>query len=130
MSKSTANQTSKPCSYANQGEQFAESILKEQSWVIVARNLRRQGFELDIVAWKGKTLAIIEVKSRRHPPATMEQAALLSYSKSRALRRGAAFLTDEGYIPSHIATIRIDLALVIGQPGNFDLSYIANAIEM
>ena len=46
--------------------------LEHEGWTILARNFRGIGFELDIVASKGKSLHIIEVKSRPRIKATEE----------------------------------------------------------
>jgi len=48
------------------GEDLAHRYLQQQGYVVVARNFRpRSGVpELDIVAWEGETLVIVEVKSR------------------------------------------------------------------
>jgi len=79
--------------------------------MILARNLRGIGYELDIVATKGDTLVIVEVKARLALPGTgrsVEQ--LLPPTKRQALRRGAAaFLASQARA---FVTIRFDLALV------------------
>jgi Holliday junction resolvase-like predicted endonuclease len=114
---------------ATSGEKFVKLILEQQNWTIVATNLRRPGFELDLVACKGQTLAVIEVKTRRRRIATLaESSLLLPYGKSQALRRGVAYLIESNWIPSHVKTIRIDLALVTGQPQSFCFEYFANAV--
>ncbi len=51
------------------GERIAARALRRAGYRIVARNYRggpgRADAELDIVAWEGDTLAVIEVKTRR-----------------------------------------------------------------
>jgi putative endonuclease len=48
------------------GEEAAYFYLREQGYVIVARNYRspRSRSELDLVGWDGRTLSFIEVKTR------------------------------------------------------------------
>ncbi len=48
------------------GEEAAYFYLREQGYVIIARNYRspRSRSELDLVGWDGKTLCFIEVKTR------------------------------------------------------------------
>ena len=48
----------------NKGEQLAVDYLKEQGYNILERNFRFDKAEVDIIANKGNTLAIIEVKTR------------------------------------------------------------------
>ncbi len=51
------------------GERIAARALRRAGYRVVARNYRagpgRADAELDIVAWEGRTLAVIEVKTRR-----------------------------------------------------------------
>lgn len=46
------------------GEQVAVRHLERAGWVILDRNWRCPGGEIDIVAARGSTLAIVEVKTR------------------------------------------------------------------
>jgi putative endonuclease len=47
------------------GEQVAAEHLKRRGFEIVERNYRTRWGELDIVAYDGRTLAFVEVKTRR-----------------------------------------------------------------
>lgn len=100
----------------------AESIcvwhLRLRGYVIVARRLRTPVGELDIVARRGRVLAVIEVKAR----ATLDDAAAaISEHQRRRIERGAAWLVSgrpdlaamdlrydamliaPGHLPRHIA---------------------------
>jgi putative endonuclease len=46
-------------------EDQAAFFLKHQGYKIVERNFSTRGGEIDIIAWEGKTLCFVEVKSRR-----------------------------------------------------------------
>ncbi len=46
------------------GEETAASYLKDRGYDIIARNYRYRRAEIDLIARKGDTLAIIEVKTR------------------------------------------------------------------
>ncbi len=48
-----------------QGEQIAEQYLINQNYNIVARNLQSSHLEIDLIAQKNDTLAIVEVKTRQ-----------------------------------------------------------------
>ncbi len=95
-------------------EQHVANLLQLRGWIILARNFRQIGCELDIVASKQNTLAIVEVKHRRtHKLARMED--LLPLRKRRSLVKGArCFVTSRDNSNLHAyATVRFDLALVV-----------------
>ncbi len=49
----------------NQGEDAAYWYLREQGYIVVARNYRQTGGgEVDLIAWDGETLVFVEVKTR------------------------------------------------------------------
>lgn len=96
-------------------------LLSAQGWNILNRNYRRSGFELDIIAQKGQTLAIIEVKTRRHLITGQNSfSELLPQSKRDALIKGARhFVADHNPL---YQTIRFDLAVVTLGKGNTQTS--------
>ena len=92
-------------------ESFVADRLEEAHWRILARNYRSVGFELDIIAEKGKTLAIIEVKSRQtYLTIPTDLTRLVSGRKKQCLFKGTQhFLACS---EDQWDTIRFDLALV------------------
>ena len=46
------------------GEEYAIAYLEEQGYEIVEKNWRWQKAEIDIIALKNNTLAVVEVKTR------------------------------------------------------------------
>jgi putative endonuclease len=64
--------------------------LRARGWRIVARDWRCPAGEIDIVARRGRILAIIEVKAR--PAIGTAAAALSSRQRRRITRAAAAFL--------------------------------------
>jgi len=77
------------------GEEVARAHLVRRGYTILARNIRRGGVELDIVARKGQTLVFVEVKTRRF---SHQGAAVLAVDakKRRRLVKGAfGWLTSE-----------------------------------
>jgi putative endonuclease len=111
---------------AHEAEDLVVRALGAQGWRIVGRNFRHVGCELDVVAAKGGSLAIIEVKARPGAAVYAEQLErLLPESKRAALQRGAEqFLALRGLAPERI---RFDLALVFRDAcGNAQISYFAH----
>jgi putative endonuclease len=72
------------------GEEAAYFYLREQRYVIIARNYRspRSRSELDLVGWDGTTLCFIEVKTRT-TRAVMPAEAAVDAEKQRDLSRVA-----------------------------------------
>jgi putative endonuclease len=52
--------------FGRRGEDLAHRFLRKQGFIIVARNYRLAAgdAEADLIAWEGRTLAIVEVKTR------------------------------------------------------------------
>ncbi len=50
--------------FGKQGEELAAAYLLKKGYLILGRNYRYLKAEIDIIAQKGNTIAIIEVKSR------------------------------------------------------------------
>ncbi len=76
------------------GEECARAFLERQGYRIIAANLRQQfagrrWAEMDLIAWQGRTLVFVEVKTRtrRQPGFAAEQA--VHRGKRRRLIAGA-----------------------------------------
>jgi Holliday junction resolvase-like predicted endonuclease len=94
--------------------------LERAGWEILATNRRHVGYELDIVARKGTTVVVVEVKSRaKGPQSAADLDSLLSPRKRKALLRGAAA----------VAATRIDLAVVHLVNKREVVSYFVNVLE-
>lgn len=92
------------------GERLVASYLVERGYEIVARNLRLGAFELDLIARRGATLIICEVKTRTrlHPG---DPAAGFSNEKLERIHEAAA-----RYLHLHTPDykeLRLDAALVL-----------------
>jgi Holliday junction resolvase-like predicted endonuclease len=115
---------------SQEAEEFVACELARQSWQILGRNIRHHGYELDIVARKGATLIIVEVKARRRQ---LDQARgfemLLSHRKRQALLRGVAAIFGR-FGGGDVETVRIDLALVIGCGSTRRIEYFVSAVEI
>ncbi len=103
-------------SISYRAESHVIQFLEQQGWQILARNFRRVGSELDIIAMKKQTLIVVEVKWRRTPVTNWPDLERLVHKyKLASLKRGCrAFLLYEQYNPE---VIRFDLAIVSPKPG-------------
>jgi putative endonuclease len=110
------------------GEAVAAGWLEARGWRIVARNFRYRHKELDLVARRGRTVAFIEVKTRRdrrfgHP------AECVTRAKRRELERAATFWIARHGRPRE--EYRFDLVTV--QPrrdGTAEIDYLENAWQL
>lgn len=90
-----------------EAEELVAGLLRRQGWVVLARNFRHIGCELDIVARKGGTVVAVEVKARR---GAARPEDLLPWRKRAALVRGLTrFVGMRGL---DFTTLRLDLAVV------------------
>src|SRR6266705_4885264 len=97
------------------GEEAAYFYLREQGYVIIARNYRspRSRSELDLVGWDGGTLCFVEVKTRTTRDVKPAEAAV-DAEKQRDLSRVAReFLRKIKSDPP----FRFDIVSVYFEPG-------------
>jgi putative endonuclease len=94
------------------GEELAARWYADHGYVVVDRNWRTPFGEIDLVATRGRTLVICEVKARRSAQYGSPAHAVGS-SKQRRLRRlAAAWLAAQGRHPRY--DIRFDVVAVVG----------------
>ena len=112
------------------GEDYTADYLTDKGYDIVARNFRRKGGELDIVALDGKMLVIVEVKSRKYGSMTDGMDAM-TFTKRRNIIRTAQRFIDETDVD--FEEMRFDVAEVTltteDIPGVLDFSYCEDAFS-
>lgn len=106
--------TTRRATIGRHGEDVAARFLAEAGYVVVERNWRGTRGELDIVAWDGDEIVVVEVKTRTglgygHP------AEAITLAKLARLRRLAGqWLTERS---PGAASVRIDVLAVVLGPG-------------
>jgi len=112
------------------GEDYTADYLTDKGYDIVARNFRRKGGELDIVALDGKMLVIVEVKSRKYGSMTDGMDAM-TFTKRRNIIRTAQRFIDETDVD--FEEMRFDVAEVTltteDIPRVLDFSYCEDAFS-
>ena len=93
-------------------ERTAERMLRRDGLVILARNWRGAGGEIDLAALDGETLVFVEVKSRRGE--FREDRIPVSRPQRRRIGRAARAFRDR-YGVRHLP-FRFDLVTVTGDP--------------
>lgn len=79
-----------------EGERRACEWLVARGWRIAGRNVRAGGVELDLIATRGRTVAFVEVKTRRHRGAGLPEDAVDARKRERLVRGAAAWLAAYG----------------------------------
>ncbi len=92
------------------GEEAAASWYRKAGYSIVARNWRCFEGELDIIAHKGRTTVVCEVKTRSSSR-FMDPALAVSRSKQAKVRTAAYRWLNEH---NSSGRVRFDVALVVG----------------
>lgn len=93
----------------NKGENLAVKHYRRSGYKIIARNYSCRLGELDIVAQKGDTVAIVEVKTRKND-AFAKAAEFVDYKKQSRIKKTAALFLQEKDLLDCI--IRFDVAEV------------------
>jgi putative endonuclease len=95
------------------GEKLALDHLGARGFTVLARNYRRRRGEIDLIAFDGRTLIFVEVKThqlgRSQPPASVKPLAYLSAGQLARYRPVAqAWLDDERYTTPEPQSMRFD----------------------
>jgi len=79
----------------DRGENLAAKYLRNQGYKIIARNVRMDVGEIDIVAREGKTLVFVEVKTRSYDdPAPEDQVN--AHKQNQIIKAARVYLTRYG----------------------------------
>ncbi len=92
------------------GEDLAAAALKKQGYKILERNYITPLGEIDLIARQGKTLVIIEVKTRKNTRFGSPQEAV-SAAKQAKLRRLADYYLKEHRLTG--ASVRFDVVAIL-----------------
>ena len=114
------------------GEDLAFFYLREEGYTVVARRWRssRSRSDLDLVAWDGDTLVIVEVKTRSARDLAPAETAIDSH-KRRTLSRLASLY--RGRLPQpwrDLVAIRMDVLSVYDLPGGPQFEHIRSAFPL
>jgi putative endonuclease len=97
------------------GEELAAAHLERLGFATLARNVRTRHGEIDLIVFDGRTLAFVEVKTRRAPsaghlpaPGARPLAWLHMRQQARIRRLACAWLSDSSRARPTAGTIRFD----------------------
>jgi putative endonuclease len=93
------------------GEDAAIRLLRANGYVVLGRNVRLPGGEIDVIGKDGDVIAFIEVKTR----ATSRFGAALTAVDARKRRRLRALAADWLQIAAPRARARFDIVAIDGE---------------
>lgn len=96
------------------GEEYTAARLGERGMTVLARNFRRKGGELDLIAEQDGELIFVEVKTRKFGSLTEGTDALTQAKRRRILRTALTFAEERG---------------LTGMPMRFDVSELTVTTE-
>lgn len=105
------------------GEQLAVDYLQEQNYTIVERNYRFDKAEVDIIAQKENTLAIIEVKAR----STKEFGNPQDFVKPKQIQRLVKAVNEYVTVNNLDVEIRFDIIAIVKNNNTYDIEHLENA---
>lgn len=103
----------------SQGERIAERLLRRAGLIVLARNWRGGGGELDRVLLEGDTLVFVEVKTRTAGFDGSRDA--VSYAQRLRNRRAAQAFRRRYGVPD--LRVRFDLITVTGSRAEWEKDY-------
>jgi len=95
------------------GEEAAARALEASGHRVLARNVRAGGVELDLVVARGRTIAFVEVKTRRSARAGRPEDAVDARKRARLVRGARAFLREHGNLARRARHVRFDVVSVV-----------------
>lgn len=99
------------------GEAQAAAYLRQQGYEILCRNFRYQRAEIDILARRGTTLVVVEVKTRTNHFYEALSDTVSKKKIARLVRAADYFVRERGLE----VEVRFDIIQLTGTPGRYAL---------
>lgn len=110
-----------------EGEARAAAHLAARGYRILARNVRADGVEIDLVAERAGTLAFVEVKTRRSRAAGAPEEAVDARKRARLVRGAVAWLAEAR---PRRRSIRFDvIACETNENGAWEIRHLEGAFD-
>lgn len=105
------------------GEQLAVNFLLDKGYEIVDRNYRFDKAEVDIIAKKEQTLAIVEVKTR----STTDFGDPQDFLKPKQIQRIVKAVDEYVLVNKLDVEIRFDIIAIVKEQKGFSIEHLENA---
>jgi putative endonuclease len=109
------------------GEARAERFLRARGWRILARNVRADGVEMDLVTARAGTIAFVEVKTRRTRSHGAPEEAVDARKQARLVRGASAWLRQNR---ARARRVRFDVMVCeLDADGAWSLRHLEDAFD-
>ena len=105
------------------GEQLAVDFLIENKYDIIERNYRFDKAEVDIIAQKNDTLAIIEVKTR----STTDFGNPQDFVKPKQIKRLVKAVDEYVTVNNLDVEVRFDIIAIVKENNTFNIEHLQDA---
>ncbi len=105
------------------GEQLAVNFLLEKQYDIIERNYRFDKAEVDIIAQKNDTLAIIEVKTRT----SIDFGNPQDFVNPKKIKRLVKAVDEYITVNNLNVEVRFDIIAIVKEDKNFKIEHLKNA---
>ena len=105
------------------GEQLAVDYLLEHHYTIRERNYRFEKAEVDIIAQKGNTLAVIEVKTR----STADFGNPQDFVKPKQIKNLVKAVDEYVTINNLDIEVHFDIIAIVKEVGNYNIEHLEDA---
>jgi putative endonuclease len=105
------------------GEKLAVDFLLDKGYDIVERNYRFDKAEVDIIAQKNQTLAIVEVKTR----STSDFGDPQDFLKPKQIQRIVKAVDEYVLVNNLDVEIRFDIIAIVKEKNGFSIEHLENA---
>ena len=108
----------------NEGERLTAAYLTERGYLVLERNFRCRGGEVDLIALDGATLVFIEVKLRRSLARGDALEAVASAKQGRVRKAAQVYLAYCGRV---FKRTRFDVVSIMKSSKNTDITHLKAA---
>jgi putative endonuclease len=105
------------------GEQLAVNFLVKNGYKIIERNYRFDKAEVDIIARKEETLAIIEVKTR----SSIDFGNPQDFVKPKQIQRLVKAVDEYVTVNGLNVEVRFDIIAIVKNANSYDIEHLENA---
>ena len=105
------------------GEQLAVDFLLENGYDIIERNYRFDKAEVDIIAKKNQTLAIVEVKTR----STSDFGDPQDFLKPKQIKRIVKAVDEYVLVNKLDVEVRFDIIAIVKENKGYSIEHLENA---
>jgi len=113
--------------FGREGEACAEALLAAKGFVVLARNYRTRGGEVDLICRDGDALVFVEVKARQAGSLARPDEAVTPAKRRKIIKAAAAYLSEGGLWDQ---PCRFDVVAVVGRQGRLTATHMPDAFAV